>query len=798
MTTTDKSRKHLINCIYDIRLISGVLTAAIVLSIVTASWTKDWKIRQINNDAAKHLESYNSYLHDKLSAYMVFSKILAHCPYIIGYLRHPGSQDSINEYLLDYNESIGASMTYIIGKDDTATASSNYKSPESAVGHNYQFRDYFQKAIKGTSTEDIAIGTVSKKLGYFRSYPVSDGVGGEILGVVVIKYDVNILTPQNTDDKDILLITDDHEVVFYSTDKRYLYHTIRKLSEDTLQHLKNHNAYSGQPLPPLPFIKESEKNGFKIVTMLHSDDSNYSSKPVETEYLMLGAQHNDSLWNVYLLVELTDVVYEQRKNVLLVLLVVLILYIVGVFMNYRAMSRQRLQESYDDLLRQKALLLEEKAKADKHIEEQETMNVVLRHSLSSEPLETHLQRNLDVIFERFAKFNNQRGCIFIYDDKERTLKMAVSRGCSARLLAHCATVSLGTCLCGLAAQTKEVVFSINCGDERHTTACNGMDDHGHFCVPIVSTDYQTDRLLGVINVYLDETYGLNVGEGLVNNEQDENFIKNIAGIIAGVILRKEELQHIEHSAAEGLTTLSAGIAHEINNPLAFVKSSVGSIGKYIAKIEQFMKDYQVPQGMDSEPKNSMFDVLTMINTKIESSNKGIARIIEVVNGLRSFSRLNKMEVEDKDINKCIDEALAMLSNEVGGAKVIKEYAELPLLACEPRAVNQCFYHILQNAFHAVAAAENDGVIRIMTSKTGIASELMQIVIEDNGTGMSEEAVRRAFVPFYTTKEVGLGKGLGLSIVDGIVKRHGGSVQLKSKQGSGTTVTIHLPIANELK
>ncbi|MCG6551287.1 MAG: ATP-binding protein [Candidatus Magnetominusculus sp. LBB02] len=140
----------------------------------------------------------------------------------------------------------------------------------------------------------------------------------------------------------------------------------------------------------------------------------------------------------------------------------------------------------------------------------------------------------------------------------------------------------------------------------------------------------------------------------------------------------------------------------------------------------------------------------------------------------------------------------MLSNEVGGAKVIKEYAELPLLACEPRAVNQCFYHILQNAFHAVAAAENDGVIRIMTSKTGIASELMQIVIEDNGTGMSEEAVRRAFVPFYTTKEVGLGKGLGLSIVDGIVKRHGGSVQLKSKQGSGTTVTIHLPIANELK
>lgn len=438
-------------------------------------------------------------------------------------------------------------------------------------------------------------------------------------------------------------------------------------------------------------------------------------------------------------------------------------------------------------------MLQQKSIADKHIKEQETINSVLKLSLSSDSVEVHLQRKLDVILEHFSQ---KKGCIFLYNKELKMLQIAAHRGFSDSQLALCSSVPEGKCLCGMAASTKEVVFCSDCKDEKHDIAYEGMTVHGQYCVPIVSTDKQADRLLGVINLYVDA--------GWQRNDEDEVFIKNIASIIAGVILRKQELQLIELDRTESLTTLAAGIAHEINNPLSFIKSSVSSLKRNLGIMEHYVSHTRLAlqheplseESIDLLKEYNIDSKISMMHNKINSSDKGVERIMEVVNGLRTFSRLNKADVEEVDINKCIDEALSVCLHENDKVRIVKEYVELPPLLCEPRAMNQCFYHIIQNAAQAIAAANNAGTIWIVTSRLCDPigkTEKIQIKIEDDGAGMSEEAVKRAFVPFFTTKEVGSGKGLGLSMVDGIIQRQGGTVALESTEGKGTSVTITLPL-----
>ncbi|MBF0553566.1 MAG: ATP-binding protein [Nitrospirae bacterium] len=756
------------------RLIAFILIAAIVLSVVTAIWTKDRTIRKIHGEAIGRLNSYNSYLLDKVNTYIVFAKILSERPFTIGYLKHTAEQNTMNEYLFRFNESVGASVTYIMNKDGVTIASSNYKSSTSFVGQDFTFREYFQNAIKGIPDEYIAIGTVSKELGYYSSYPVRDG--NEIIGVAVIKYDVNIFTPQNTEKEEILLVADSDGVIFHANDMRYLYHTVHKLSEDALQKIRHDNSYAGEPLLPLPIIKESEKDGIKFVTIRHSEQS---QGYVDAEYLMVGTQDNATVWNVHLLVELSRVGFEVNKNVIYVLLSMVIFYLIGLFMVYKNKSRHALQESYNDLLKQKAIV-------DKHVREQETVNSVLKLSLSSDPIEVHMQRKLDVILEHFSQ---SKGCIFLYNEALKILQISAYRGFSEAHLALCSVVPVGKCLCGLAASTKELVFLSGRKDSNHTITYDGMPDHGHYCVPIVSTDKQTDRLLGVLNIY--------VAAGYERNVDDEVFIKNVAHIIAGIILRKQELKLIELDRTESLTTLAAGIAHEINNPLSFIKSSVSSFQKNLANIEHFIRhslltrDFLSSEQIESSShQKNILDAISIMKFKINSSNKGIERIMEIVNGLRTFTRLNKTDIEEVDMNKCIDEALSMRININSMVTIVKEYAQLPLYLCESRSMNQCFYHIIDNAVQAV---NDNGTIRIVTSATGVEGKLIQIRIEDNGVGMPEDAVKQAFVPFFTTKEVGSGKGLGLAMADGIIKRHGGKISIESTEGKGTAITILLPL-----
>gem|GEM_PF-914098 len=263
-------------------------------------------------------------------------------------------------------------------------------------------------------------------------------------------------------------------------------------------------------------------------------------------------------------------------------------------------------------------------------------------------------------------------------------------------------------------------------------------------------------------------------------------------------LRKKDMQLIEMDRIAGIGTLAAGIAHEINNPLSFIKSSVGLLKKSIDKFStalSYWDDKPISpthvQAYQNELAQLNVNRLTdAANVRFERIQRGIARIMRIVESLKSFSRLDMETVGKIDINQSIDNAIKILGSQTDDRQIefIRQYHPLPLADCAPAEINQCLLHIIKNAIDAI---EIKGAIELATGYDP-AQDHITIQITDNGRGMSPEVARRALDPFFTTKPVGAGTGVGLSLTERIIKRHSGSLNIVSREGQGSTVTLTLP------
>jgi signal transduction histidine kinase len=264
-------------------------------------------------------------------------------------------------------------------------------------------------------------------------------------------------------------------------------------------------------------------------------------------------------------------------------------------------------------------------------------------------------------------------------------------------------------------------------------------------------------------------------------------------------LRNKDIQLLEMDRIAGVATMAAGIAHEINNPLSFVKSSISFVqkgqGKMIAALK-YWDDKPVSESLLKEFQEYLtqinFDYLiSTIDGKFERIKNGIERIMNIVKNLKSFSMVDREEIGKINLNKNLEETMEVLSSaDIGNVKFVTEFQELPIMECYVNDINQCLYHVIQNAVNAV---ENNGIVRITTSYDDKDEQII-VNIVDNGRGMTPAVLRQAFNPFFTTRPVGSGTGLGLTIVERIIKHHKGKVDISSTVDVGTTVTIKLPVA----
>ncbi len=245
-------------------------------------------------------------------------------------------------------------------------------------------------------------------------------------------------------------------------------------------------------------------------------------------------------------------------------------------------------------------------------------------------------------------------------------------------------------------------------------------------------------------------------------------------------LRQAQSQLVQHEKMASLGVLVAGVAHEINNPIGAINSNTSLYKMMISKLQS---SELISQSEDLE------QIVSKLETVNHTNEIACERIMEIVNSLRSFARLDEADYKQADIHEGIDSTLILLKHKLKNkVEVVKEYGELPIVQCYPNQLNQVFMNILSNAVDAIPDA---GTILI---KTLLEGGNILIKIKDNGIGIKPDHVEKIFDPGFTTKGVGVGTGLGLSIVYRIIEKHKGSISVQSEPGKGTEFSIRLPVS----
>ncbi len=311
---------------------------------------------------------------------------------------------------------------------------------------------------------------------------------------------------------------------------------------------------------------------------------------------------------------------------------------------------------------------------------------------------------------------------------------------------------------------------------------------------------ENERIIREQNVILESRVSERTTELKASNDELNKTLDD---------LKEAESHLVESEKMASLGQLTAGIAHEINNPINFVTSNVQPLQRdveILLEAVNTIESFGVGEGDIAEKQKKIkdykeeidFDYLKVeIEHLLKGINEGASRTAEIVKGLRVFSRLDEDDLKKADLNEGVDSTLIIINNMLWGGKtkIIKEYGDLPMVECYPGKLNQVFLNVLSNGIHAIDDkfhGQEGGIIKIKTTHD---EKNVYINISDNGTGMTEETKKKLFEPFFTTKEVGSGTGLGLSISWNTIKKHNGNIVVNSTLGEGSEFIFEIPIVH---
>ena len=272
-------------------------------------------------------------------------------------------------------------------------------------------------------------------------------------------------------------------------------------------------------------------------------------------------------------------------------------------------------------------------------------------------------------------------------------------------------------------------------------------------------------------------------------------------------LKESEAQLIQSEKMSSLGQMVAGVAHELNTPLAYVKNSLGAVADKLPKLGAAIDDSEkllalLQAGNDAEGLSRQFalvsaqvahlrqaDVVKELGGLVADGLYGTGQMAGIVGNLKDFSRLDRSKVTSFNVNDGLNSTLALASHLLKSITVDKHFGDVATIVCAPSQINQVFLNLLTNAAQAMAAGQG-GVITLTTRRDG---DGVAVEVADTGAGIAPEVLPKIFDPFFTTKDFGKGTGLGLSISYKIVQQHGGRISVESTPGGGSKFTAWLPL-----
>jgi two-component system, NtrC family, sensor kinase len=263
-------------------------------------------------------------------------------------------------------------------------------------------------------------------------------------------------------------------------------------------------------------------------------------------------------------------------------------------------------------------------------------------------------------------------------------------------------------------------------------------------------------------------------------------------------LKKAQAKLIQQEKMASIGQLAAGVAHEINNPIGFIMSNLSTLSKYTGNLKDMLRFYEdeykrlSPEDQHERALRARLKIdfiLGDLQALVEQSLSGAQRVGRIVADLKGFSHLDDSPEKDLDINSEIDSVLSVLSHWIKAKEgsVRKEYGNLNTIQGNPALLSQVFFNILLNALQS---RETGPTIRISTRQD---SGKIVISVADNGKGIPPDVINRVFEPFFTTRDVGQGMGMGLAVAYDIVLAHEGTIDIESEEEKGTIVTVVLPL-----
>ena len=276
-------------------------------------------------------------------------------------------------------------------------------------------------------------------------------------------------------------------------------------------------------------------------------------------------------------------------------------------------------------------------------------------------------------------------------------------------------------------------------------------------------------------------------------------------------LKASQVQLVRSEKMATLGQMVAGVAHEVNTPLGYVRSNMELIGGNLTRFDELMTHTEAlltalnDPSSSQEQKNKLIaetlqccdeikddEVSDDLAHLVNDSLYGVDQIAELVVSLRDFSRIDESKIKNVNINDCINSSLTMGRNNLKTLNVVTDLAELPMVQCNPSQINQVLLNLFNNAAQAMRK-DTKGELKIVSCLDNDTGDTVLISVTDNGSGIEDAVLARIFEPFFTTKKAGEGTGLGLAICAQIIEQHGGEIGVHSVIGRGTTFTIRLPI-----
>jgi two-component system, NtrC family, sensor kinase len=265
-------------------------------------------------------------------------------------------------------------------------------------------------------------------------------------------------------------------------------------------------------------------------------------------------------------------------------------------------------------------------------------------------------------------------------------------------------------------------------------------------------------------------------------------------------LQTTQAQLIQTEKMSGLGQMVAGIAHEINNPVNFIQGNIKHVQEYFDDLFNIISIYQTSNPQVSLENQGVLDNIDLdyvrqdCSQAMGSMRKGSDRISMIVKSLRNFARLDQAEQKEVDLHEGLDSTVLLLQHRLGSAIQVEcQYGQMPLVQCYPAQLNQVFMHVLNNAIDALKEDEDNDNKQIIVTTQVFEGDRIQIQIQDNGPGIPLEIQEQIFNPFFTTKPVDEGKGLGLSICYRTIQEHFGQITVVSSLGQGACFAIELPV-----